>query len=193
MFIAMKKPSPKHPTPESLHQAALAHLARYAATEAGLLRVLDRRVQRWAQGAGDEASASVPGLKQAVRDIVARLAASGAVSDKMFAAARARSLRHAGKSGRAISAHLAARGVAAGLTKAVTPRDQAAEAASACIHVRRRRLGAFRTAADTPERYRRELASLARAGFSQDVARQALAMPRTDAEAVIAAYRASLA
>ncbi|MGI4953795.1 MAG: hypothetical protein ACRYGM_18485, partial [Janthinobacterium lividum] len=37
------------PVPDraSLHEAALRHLTRFAATEAGLVRVLDRRVQRW--------------------------------------------------------------------------------------------------------------------------------------------------
>src|SRR5215218_4105656 len=39
------------PTEAALHQAALAHLARFAASEAGLRRVLERRVDRWARRA----------------------------------------------------------------------------------------------------------------------------------------------
>jgi regulatory protein len=188
----MKKPVPRRPTPDSLHQAALAHLARYAATESGLLRVLDRRVQRWANAVGEEAAEAVPGLKLAVRDVVKRLAASGAVSDTVFATARARSLLHAGKSARAAGAHLSARGVPAALSRQVVRQDPEAEAAAAAIHVRRRRLGAFRTAADTPEQRKREFSSLARAGFSQPVARMALALSREEAEALIASFRAGL-
>jgi regulatory protein len=188
----MKKPVPKRPTPDSLHQAALAHLARYAATESGLLRVLERRVQRWANAAGEESAGAVPGLKMAARDVVKRLAASGAVSDTAFATARARSLLHAGKSGRAAGAHLAARGVPAALCRQFVSGDREIEAAAAAIHVRRRRLGAFRTAPDTPEQRRREFASLARAGFSQDVARAALSLSRDEAEMLIAAFRSGL-
>jgi regulatory protein len=186
------KTSPKQPSPDSLHQAALTHLARYAATESGLLRVLERRIDRWARTAEEEAGHIAPGLKAAARDIVARLAAAGAVSDKLFAAARSRSLQRAGKSARAIGAHLAAKGVAAELAKNAQPRDPAAEDAAAAIHVRRRRLGPFRTAADTPEQRKRELASLARAGFSHEVARRALHLSRSEAESLISHFRDSL-
>ena len=65
--------------------------------------------------------------------------------------------------------------MAAELAKNAQPRDPAAEDAAAAIHVRRRRLGPFRTAADTPEQRKRELASLARAGFSHEVARRGAA------------------
>ncbi|TDG04393.1 regulatory protein RecX, partial [Paracraurococcus ruber] len=43
-------PRPAGPPPgeAALREAALAHLARFAATEAGLTRVLRRRVDRWA-------------------------------------------------------------------------------------------------------------------------------------------------
>ena len=37
------------PTEVSLREAALSHLARYATTRAGLIRVLDRRIDRWAR------------------------------------------------------------------------------------------------------------------------------------------------
>ena len=37
------------PDDAALHDAALAHLARYATTEANLRRVLGRRIDRWAR------------------------------------------------------------------------------------------------------------------------------------------------
>ena len=49
------------PGPAQLHEAALRHLARFAATEAGLIRVLDRRVQRWARLARQENQAADEG------------------------------------------------------------------------------------------------------------------------------------
>src|SRR5215472_5769392 len=98
------------PHEASLHEAALRHLARYAVTEEGLRRVLDRRVDRWAWAAGAEPE-TIATAKRAVRVVVARLVAAGAVDDAAFAAARARRLARSGHSRQGIAAHLAARGV----------------------------------------------------------------------------------
>ncbi len=166
------------PTEASLHEAALRHLARYATTTAGLTRVLDRRVARWAHGAEADADATRP-LRAAVRAVVARLASAGVVDDASFAAARARSLSRAGRSRRGIEAHLAARGVTGEAARAVLPADPDAEFAAAIAAARRRRIGPFRAEPADQEQHRRDLAILARAGFTQDVASRAL---RTDAE-----------
>jgi regulatory protein len=183
---------PPEPTESVLHDAAVAHLAKYGATQAGVVRVLDRRIARWAQATGDpdgRATAS----RAAARAIVARLAASGAVDDGAFAASRARSLQRSGKSGRAIGAHLAAKGVPKTLAQEAVPDDAAHELAAAVIHARKRRLGPFRKTEDaTPEQCRRELGSLARAGFAHGVARAALALSWEEAEALMTQFRAEL-
>jgi regulatory protein len=185
-----RKP-PATPTEATLQEAALVHLSRYAATRAGLLRVLDRKVARWAASdAGDSDVAAA--ARSAARQVVARLAESGAVSDTEFAQARARSLHRAGKSSRAIGAHLSARGVTGQLATESARQEPEQELAAALIHARRRRLGPFRTAAPTPELFRRELGSLARAGFAHGVAASALRMTREEAEALIAAFRSEL-
>jgi regulatory protein len=182
---------PATPTNATLQEAALNHLARYAATKAGLLRVLNRKIARWAASeAGDSDGAQQ--AREAARGVVARLAESGAVSDAAFAQSRTRSLQRAGKSARAIGAHLAAKGVPAALNTGSASDDSARELAAACIHVRKRRLGAFRTAPETPELRRRELTSLARAGFAHSVASQALRMSQEEAEEVIVGFRAAL-
>jgi regulatory protein len=183
--------APPEPTEAALREAALAYLARYTATRAGLLRVLDRKIARWA--ASDEGdSHRAADARAAARRVVARLAESGAVSDAAFAQSRGRSLQRAGKSARAIGAHLAARGVSKDLANDSVPADPERELAAAAIHARRRRLGPFRTAAETPELRRRELSSMARAGFAHQVASHALHMSREEAEALIATFRASL-
>jgi regulatory protein len=180
------------PDAAALHDAALAYLARYAATAAGLRRVLERRVDRWAQrarnAAGDaEAIAAEAGAARAtVRDVVARLVAAGAVNDVAYAEARARSLLRAGRSHRAAAAHLAAKGVDAATARAALPVDHTSELAAALVLARKRRIGPFRLgeAADEAGR-RRELGVLARAGFPQDVARRALAMDPDHAETLV--------
>jgi regulatory protein len=190
MARAPRKP-PATPTEPALHDAALSHLARYATTRAGLLRVLDRKVARWAASEGGD-SAATSEARAAARRVVARLTESGAVSDTVFAQARARTLHRAGKSARAIGAHLSSKGVGSALAAESARQDPERELAAAVIHVRKRRLGAYRLAPSLPETYRRELGSLARAGFSQPVASQALRMSREDAEALIVAFRAEL-
>jgi regulatory protein len=189
----MTKPvvSGSPPTEAMLHEAALAHLSRYAASRAALIRVLDRKCERWARAADPEAAAAArPGLSQAVRDVVSRLAAVGAVDDAVFAASRARSLGRGGRSRRAIAAHLAARGVTGDDARAALPDDPEAELAAALALARRRRLGPFRdpAAADDP---RRELGVLARAGFPQDIAARALRTDPDTAEALLARLRRS--
>ena len=182
------------PTAETLSAAALRYLARFAATEAGLLRLLDRHIARWSAEQEDQefATQQVQASRAAARDVVARLAASGAVSDSTFAEARARSLARAGRSRRAIVSHLAQRGVSQLLVAAVSPGDSSSELAAALIHARRRRVGPFGAGETTPEAARRTLASFARAGFSQDVARTALGLTRDEAETRIADFRGQL-
>jgi regulatory protein len=175
------------PDAHSLHDAALRYLARYAATQASLLRVLTRRVDRWAHAAAADADV-VAAAKDAARAVVSRLAAAGAVNDAAFAASRARSLARAGRSRRAISAHLASRGVPGALTAASLPDDPAAELAAALAYVRRRRMGAFRNPPD-PEQHLRDLGRLARAGFDQGVSQRALALDADAAEMLIIAAR----
>ncbi len=178
------KPGPV-PDEDRLRQAALTHLARYSTTQAGLLRVLTRRVQRWARGS-EAAPETVAACLDAARGVVARLAAMGAVDDAAFAAGRARSLHRAGRSRRAIAAHLQGKGVPAAL--ATVPDDPVAELAAALLYAHRRRMGPFRPDPDPMQRPR-DLGRLARAGFPADIARRALDLPVGEAQALLLAAR----
>ncbi len=188
------KPAGAAPDQHALREAALLHLARFATTEAGLIRVLDRRVERWARRAEAEGAEDVALLAAAarakVREVARDLARAGAVDDAAFAEARARSLARSGRSRRAMAAHLGARGVPADIAvTALPPPEQ--ELAQALAYARRRRLGPFRAAPGTPsvEQERRELASLARAGFPPGVAVRALRADPDEAEALVSALR----
>jgi len=171
------------PDAKGLHEAALAHLARYATTRAGLVRVLDRRIARWERAGGDaEAAAAARGVARAV---VARLAEAGLVDDAAFAEMRARSLTRGGRSRRAAEAHLRARGVGEAEVRAALPEDAEAEYAAALSHARRRRIGPWRRAEIDVAGAMKELAAMARAGFSREVARRALGEELGRAEEVI--------
>ncbi len=186
----MGEREPKPLDEAALREAALRHLARYASTSANLVRVLDRRVARWVRAGGSESEA--PGLRRAVRTVVARLVEAGVVDDAAFAAARKRRLLRAGKSGRAIGAHLASRGVSPALAAAESRTEEGQALAAAAIALRRRRMGPFATGVVGVEARRRALAMLARAGFAQAVAGRALGLGRDEAEALIRAFREGL-
>ncbi len=185
------KPAGAAPTRARLHDAALAHLARFATTEAGLVRVLDRRIDRWARAAGVEGTLDPDAIanaqqasRQAAREVARALVQSGVVNDTAFAGACARSLTRAGRSRVAVSAHLAAKGVPQAVAQAALP-DPESELAAALAYARRRRLGPFRASDADEDTRRKELGALARAGFPQPVAQQALRMAPEDAKALV--------
>lgn len=207
------------PSASGLREAALAHLARFATSEAGLARVLERRVARWARralelgGDPDQVRQVQEQAGAQVRAVVVDMARLGAVDDAAFAEGRARALARGGRSRRAIAAHLASRGIDPDrIEEAVhtaqssafdsepsdndhAARDDAglAELGAALVQARRRRIGPFsvQPVNDEPDQSARQraLAALARAGFSHDVATRALDSDREAAEALIARLR----
>lgn len=195
-----------------LREAALTHLARFAASETGLVRVLDRRILRWARQAAeagvdpDQIRQGQEQARREVRTVVADMVRIGVVDDAVFAESRARALARGGRSRRAIGAHLAHRGIdperiaeAVRGAQSETLDDAAqAELAAALLQARKRRIGPFSPPpgdddpgdGDLPRR-QRALAALARAGFSHDVASSALDTDLEAAEALIARLRSS--
>lgn len=140
-----------------------------------MVRVLDRWIDRWARAASGEPDQARQ-ARHAARAVATALVAAGLIDDRAFAAARARRLTRAGRSGAVIGAHLSARGVAAADRPA--PPDPEQELAAALAYARRRRLPPFDPEADAVK----ALGAMARAGFSQDVARRALAMDPDEAQ-----------
>ncbi|HEV2546104.1 MAG TPA: regulatory protein RecX [Stellaceae bacterium] len=168
-------------TPAYLENAALHYLERFASSSANLKRVLTRKVIRAAAaGHGDIAEG-----ERLVDALIARYVAAGLVDDKAYAAQRAASLRRQGNSRFAIRGKLALKGVERTLIERALGEldedDAQGEIAAASALVRRRRLGPFRPAAARKDAWQKDLAALARAGFSLDVARRVLRAADPDA------------
>jgi regulatory protein len=172
---------PKPITTAYLENTALHYLERFSSSSAHLKRVLMRKVMR-AAAAGDGNTAEGERLVDA---LVARYVAAGLVDDKAYAAQRAASLQRQGNSRFAIRGKLALKGVERTLIEsALNELDQdkaQSEVAAACALVRRRRLGPYRAAAARKGARQKDLATLARAGFSLDVARRVLRAQDPDA------------
>ena len=173
-FPGARRRAPRKATAKHLENVALGYLARFQATARSLDRVLQRRVARSARHHGTDAAQG----RALVADLIARYLRAGLLDDAAFARARAISLHGRGISTRAIKARLAEKGVAkpdidaalAVLAEA-TPKDTPPDLAAAKRTARRRRLGPWRGADLRAERREKDLAALARAGFSYSVAK----------------------
>jgi regulatory protein len=157
-------------TRQKLEQLALAYVNRFDVSQSKLRKHLAERARK--------AGADPSSARGWIEELLARYLASGVLNDARLAQNLAAQLGSRGKSTRAIAQKLSARGVASELTEQLLARrreqEPGAELEAARAYVRKRRLGPFRPADERDARRHKDLASLARQGFSFDVARQAL-------------------
>jgi len=180
----------RKPTPERLANAALYYLSRYAASEGSLRRVLENKLRRAAMQDADFAadSEAQAALKQAIEAIIETHKRTGVLNDAAYAEMKVHSLRRAGRSARVITQKLSQKGVKADLIdRALIPEDGSdsahAELRAAQAFAKRRALGPYRKPSMTvleaqaeTKRKIKEVTTLARAGFSFDVAKKVLAV-----------------
>lgn len=169
----VKQNLPKNPKSERpqrapdaayLERAALYYLERFAASSASLEQVLRRKIMRRCKARGE----SPEPYYENIAPLIARYIESGLLDDERYAQAKVASMRRKGTSARMINAKLAAKGVAREVAAAQLEADETSELEAAQNLVRRKRLG------QVPERRDKDLATLARAGFSYAVAKQVL-------------------
>ncbi|MGX1788915.1 regulatory protein RecX [Bosea sp. NPDC055332] len=163
---AKARPAPRKITTAYLRHAALHYLGRYSVPAAQLQRVLLRKVERSCRHHGLDPQA----FRGLVDEIVASCVASGLVDDRQFAEAKAQSLRRKGRSARAVAAGLAAKGVGRELVAQTVTVDPQVELEAARIAARRKRLGPW-SRGDRAAQRQKDIAALARAGFSLTIAR----------------------
>ncbi len=158
-----------------LREAALAYLERFESSAQSVRRTLRRRVERWAMKSGEPVE---EGAHAAIEAVIEDLSRAGLIDDARYAGMKARSLFNGGRSGRAIGAYLAARGIESSVIgdalearaeEAENPEDPDLEAA--LRFARKKRLGRFRSPELRAEKRDRDLAALGRAGFSWAIAR----------------------
>lgn len=170
------------PSEENLKAYAMRYLARFAASEDRLRRLLLRRA---AKAAAAHAMEDVD-PRDAITNVLADMRRLGFLDDRLFAEARARSLNQRGQPPRTIRARLKQQGVAGPTVEAALDRlaeDLAGdpERIAAIALARRRKLGPFASADRRVERRERDLAAMARAGFAYDVALSVVDAPTPEA------------
>ena len=156
-------------SPETLMRMASHYLARYSASTARLRQVLERKIRRRCEGRGlplpdPEATRTL------IEGVVERLSRAELIDDDAFGRGRAAALARKGWPAWRIRGELARQGIdleAEGVAEAV----DLDETAQATRLAERKRLGPFRPGERESHR-ERDIASLARAGFSVAVARR---------------------
>lgn len=168
--------TPKRPrkvSPRSLENAALHYLRRYAATTAQLRRVLARRVDRSVREHGTDLDEALGW----VNTLMEKLERNGLINDAAYAEMKASTLRAGGRSARIIAQKLRLKGVPEDVVqeKLGEATAELSEEEAATIWARKKRLGPYRRdPSSRSENRERDLAALARVGFSYSVAKRVL-------------------
>lgn len=162
---------------ETLRRAAERYVARYASSAEQLRRVLNRRVLR---SAHEHDTDPEEGARIA-DEIVSRYVRLGILDDAAFARGRTAALFRRGASAGAIRGRLTQQGLEAeDIENAIrhllaeTPEIDTVpdmDRAAAVSYARRSRLGPFRRKPVDADQRQREMARLARRGFSYEVAK----------------------
>ena len=167
---------PRKISRQYLENAALYYLQRYATSAENFRRVMTRKINRsctFHQVPPDE-------FYPMVEDLIVRYVATGLLNDKVFAEAKTSSLRRQGRSKQAIMAKLQVKGLAkkdieSALALTDAEKDGDAELAAAMTLARRKKLGHWRgKPLEDIKGKQKEMAVLARGGFSFDIARRVL-------------------
>lgn len=174
---AKQKRPPKKISETYLHNAGLYYLQRFAASSGQFRKVMMRKVKKSCLHHPDQDYEICQSLVEALVD---KFEKAGLLNDESYTAGTVHSLRQKGKSKKSIQSKLLIKGVNPDLidTKLADYDDTygmeapETELKAALTLARKRKIGPYRTTKDyNPEK---ELATLARAGFSYEIARKVL-------------------
>lgn len=169
-----KRSAVKPITQKRLTNIALHYLERYESSSENLRGVLRRRILR-AEMKGAAVPEQAPEWIDAIISDMRRL---GYIDDRRFALTTAEKYRKAGKSSRYIGQKLAQAGVSPEIQAEIFAQEsdsaENTEEKAAFLLVKKRKLGRFRPEQDRALFRKKDLAVLARAGFSYQTAVKAL-------------------
>lgn len=162
-----------------LEEVALRYLNRFDATRQKLMLVFTRYIRRHVTPEGREHAHAAAQL------VLDRYEQNGILDDSRLSANHARALQQRGSSRRKTEHKLRGKGVPSAVIEAtllaLETEEPGGDLLAARIYVRKRRLGPYRATEEARAELRqKDLATLARQGFSHDVAKQALASTEDD-------------
>lgn len=181
----MKQRKPRKITPSYLENSALFYLQRYATSVENFHQVMKRKIDRSCLFHEEAPAQHYP----LINDLIEKFKRAGLLDDNVYAQSKARSLRRKGSSTRMIEQTLRTKGVDdVTIDHAITETDtelgftnKDPDFESAKAYIKRRRLGIYRKRKDDRSD-QKDLASLARAGYSYYMAKKALDSIKESAE-----------
>ena len=174
------KRDPKKVTARRLHNQALSYLDKFTTTVGKMRNILINKCKKPAQFHQQDWDE----ILEIIDSELERLTKAGILNDRLYAQSKARVLARRGKSVRMIKASLsdfkiddeniddAVQGLGATETEA--------DLAAAINYVRRRKFGPYRDKDTRLSRREKDLAALARVGYSYDIAQKVIDTPTTD-------------
>lgn len=157
-------------TVKRLTNIALYYLGRYESSVEQLRKILLRRVLKERMKGAD-----IPAdIDAAVDSIVTKAVADGYVDDRRFAEGVVRRCQSAGKSRRYLIGKLKTAGIDSDLILELTAELTDSDLEAARRFVQKKKIGCCRPLEKQKECFKKDLAAMARAGFSFEVAKQAL-------------------
>ena len=163
---------PKKITADYLHNSGLYYLERFASSTENFRRVMKRKIDKSCFIHQDQNRDDCLKLLEALVEKFQRLEL---LDDDRYTAMLVNAKRRAGKSERYIKNHLSQKGVANSLiSKALetyeNENDGSDDYDAALIYARKKRIGPYRGSKESNAK--KELSSLARAGFSYEIAKK---------------------
>ena len=178
--LKRKNRIPRKVTRKSLENAAVYYLRRYSSSSENLRQVLLRRVTRSAQFHVVDVSET----HKWINEILEKLIANDLLDDAHYAEIKCFSLHRRGASKSRIGIKLREKGISQDIIERVLKLldndSTEPELIAAAITARRRKLGPYRDARNRKTFRLKDLASLARAGFSYTIANRIVDSETTD-------------
>lgn len=176
-----KTPSrPKKVTAAYLERAALHYLGRFNSSEKNLTDVLERKVRR----RNENHAPATDEQRGWISEVVMKCVGYGYVDDQRYATQRAEILLRRGKPVRMIKQDLRHKGISGDISSEVMgllegEEPDIVDRKAAAAYIKRRRFGSFRRVTTINDdqlavKLKKELASMARAGFAYNLASEML-------------------
>lgn len=166
----------KEITEKRLHHITLYYLTRFDASAGKVRAMLKRRLMK-AKMAGQEIPSNA---SQWIENVISDMRRLGYLNDSRYAENKMRLLVHQGKSIQFMTLKLKEDGIDADTIQALLIDLMVSDLEQARRLVARKKIGGYRPLGQQQLCYQKDLATLARAGFSYETARTALALVEED-------------
>lgn len=155
----------KQLTEKRLYNITLFYLSKYEASSEKVRQMLNRRLMKMRLKGEDIPDSVTDWIEQVIQKMVS----AGYINDQRYAENQMRILSAQGKSNRFIVGKLQQAGIVSETVADLLNQSEESESERARHFAKKKKIGPFRPAAQRLEYRQKDMATLARAGFSYDI------------------------